>query len=95
VAEEIQKYQEIIIMSSDVNLNSFGFNFIETLYAIYFDKNYPHNRRVQQIIHNINTTPDWLDFVTKQALEQNIPLAQAIQNNAEYYVNEEAKKAIK
>jgi hypothetical protein len=95
VQQEVQKYQEIIIMSSDVNLNSFGFNFIETLYDIYFDKNYSRNKRIQQITATINSTPDWLDKIKQQAINENITLDKAIENNVEYVMREEAKNKIK
>ncbi len=95
VLQEVQKYQEIIIMSSDVNLNSFGFDFIETLYDIYFDKNYSRNKRIQQIKATINSTPDWLDKIKQQAINENITLDKAIENNVEYVMREEAKNKIK
>lgn len=95
IKAEVEKHDVIVLLSTDANLATFPYGFIDDLYNSYFNKTYTRNKRLNEIIKIIKTTPTWLATIEQQAVREHITLAEAIQNNAEYVLKEENKKVVK
>jgi hypothetical protein len=93
--DEVEKNEVIDLMATDANLPDFPFGFIDDLSDAFrfHDGSYRSSRErsVQGYIEAIKNTPEWLEMVKQQAIDQNIDLKTAIRNNAEFMVNKETE----
>lgn len=95
--EEISKFDVIIILSTDANLKSFGWGFIENTYNMFKSigqktEEVEYQERIKKMIAKIKSNPEWLLTVTQKAEEKGIPLDSMVRLDAEWQVNEDLKK---
>ena len=88
----MEKHDVILLITTDASLNKFPHDFVNQLYDSYFNTNYSTKKRAQKISATIKSTPEWLDKIKQQAINEKITLDKAIENNVEYILKEEAKK---
>lgn len=95
---EVNKYQFVILLSTEANLYRFGYNFIERLYNIYAGNGDPiaDKRRFEEAVVReekvIRGEAGWLEIIRKKAIQENIPIDSAIRENAVYMVNQRQNK---
>jgi hypothetical protein len=95
IKDEVEKHDVVLLIATDASLNKFPFDFVNQLYDSYFNTSYSTKKRIQQITATIKSTPEWLDKIKQQAINENITLDKAIENNVQYVLNEENKKVSK
>ncbi|MDR0971580.1 MAG: hypothetical protein LBM25_04260 [Bacteroidales bacterium] len=93
--EEIKKFDLIILMQTEPNLDVFGFGFIEIVYDMFFVNGEGFNlryQRIEDIKKSIRIDPKWLNEIKRKAIEQGITLNEAINQDAVYIYENENKK---
>lgn len=92
--DEIKKFDVIIFLQTESNLNNLGFGFIEKLYDFYFlsDKESEiDSERLKSYEMQIKSDKKWFELVKQKAKKNNIPIAVAVRNDALYMVEQEKK----
>ena len=80
-------------MFTDANLKDFAYDFIDRLYDEYCSHGREkREKRIAKIIEDIRNTPDWINYVKKQAQNEGISLEEALRKNAVYMMIQEEKK---
>jgi hypothetical protein len=92
--DEIKKFDVIIFLQTESNLNNLGFGFIEKLYDFYFlsDKESEiDSERLKSYEKQIRSDKKWFELVKQKAKKNNIPIEVAVRNDAIYMVEQEKK----
>ena len=90
---EVEKNDVVLIMFTDANLKDFAYDFIDRLYDEYCSHGREkREKRIAKIIEDIRNTPDWINYVKKQAQNEGISLEEALRKNAVYMMIQEEKK---
>ncbi len=95
IKDEVKKFDVIIFLQTEPNLNNLGFGFIEKLYDYYFlsGKESENNlNRLKYYESLIRADKKWLNSVKEKARKLNVPIEAAIHNDAVYMVEQEKKK---
>lgn len=82
--EELQKRDIIILMATEANLYKFGFGFIEEAENTLKSGIENYKKRLDEIVLQIRTTPEWFDQVQKKAAEKGISLEEMLFLDAQY-----------
>jgi len=101
IIDEIDKHNVIIVMSTDVHLGKFGWNFIETLFGYYngtiprvlIDPSY--SKKIDQTMENIRQDEIWMNKIQEKALIKKIPADSMLFLDAQWVVDEENRKTNK
>lgn len=97
IMDEINKHDVIIVMSTDVHLAKFGWNFIETLFGVYkgiiprrlVDQGYA--RKIDQTMENIRQDEIWMKKINEKASVKKIPVDSMLFLDAQWVVDQEDK----
>ncbi len=82
--EELEKYDVVFVMATEANLYKIGFGFFELAETTLKIGTGDYQKRVDEIILTIKSTPSWLDQIKEKAKEKNISLEEMIKEDALY-----------
>jgi SGNH hydrolase-like domain, acetyltransferase AlgX len=85
----IDRNDIISVMSSDAQLSTFGWGFIESLFKHYYPQHPIHSKFESYTADyakriNIMSVPEWRKMLERDAVKQNISLSKAIEDNIEW-----------
>ncbi len=95
--DELNKREYFVILSTIMNLENFGWGFIDQLYS-YYKGTYKQKKKlseeelnIRRIINTIKSRPPWLNSVKKKAGKRGISLDSMLRIDAKYMINKEKK----
>ena len=89
--EEIKKFDLIILLQTEPNLNKFGFGFIDRAYDMFFVSGDGIDRksdRLKYFMEIIKADKKWFNLIKEKAKKQNISIEQALHNDAVYMIEQ-------
>lgn len=97
IIDEVNQHNVIIIMSTDVHLANFGWNFIETLFG-YYNGVIPRtlvdptfSKKINKAMKDIRQDEVWFKEIQEKAARKKIPVDSMLYLDAQWVVNEEMK----
>lgn len=84
----VEKQQVILVLQTVSNLNKVGFGFFENMYE-QLKNNYNILAHFEKLIRD---KPEWLEAVTKKAIERKIPVEEMIRSDAQWMAEQEMAK---
>jgi hypothetical protein len=81
---EVMSRDIILVVTTEQNLKTFSFNFINELYPYVQYGLYRFNQDRAAMMHRISHTPEWLATVSKKSEESGIPRERMIRMDAEW-----------
>lgn len=97
LSQEIEKYDFIIILSTDQTLKNVGWGFLENMNKLYkgisnASKNSPdYINKINDFVKYIKTNPKWIEGATERAKEKNITLDSMIVLEAIWQIEHPSK----
>lgn len=87
--QQLRGRQAVVLVADEENLNKLGYDFIDQAYHLFHPLTAQDEARIARLILGIRQDADWLRRVAAKASEQNIPLEQALRNDALYLLDQE------
>lgn len=87
--KKIKEHDIVILMVTDGQLANFPWNLKREFNNTAPEQKEEFEKRVQQVIQNIKSTPEWYKAIEKKALEQKIPVDSMLRADAVFMVERE------
>ncbi len=98
VLDEIKQHEVIILMSTDIHLPEFGWDFIETMFNYYNGKidreklDMKYNDQIEEMKEYIRLDEKWMKSIKEKAKERNISVDSMLYIDAKWSVDENEMK---
>jgi hypothetical protein len=88
---EIMKRDIILIITTEQNLKTFTFDFVQQCYPLFNGDIQLFLKKRKDYMDRIMSDPNWIEAVKKKSVEKNVPLDVMVRMDAEWLIQQEGK----